>query len=294
MLGSHSQLAFPPETGFFRRYVTRRVLERASRRGGLQSVSDLLSGDHRIARLALNIENLLEPFRGAEGRLSDASVYDRLLRSWSASVGKPRAGDKDPRLIELLPLVHRYWPEASVVHVIRDPRDVLASKKTAAWSKHRPSVLHIFVNRYQMGLGRLWGAALFGGRYVEVVYERLIRDPRTELAKVCEALGLRYEPGLLDFAKTASDLVSDEERSWKGETLGPLLSDNAGKWERALTDWEAALTELACAQAMEVGGYTRSTRLKTMPALRRASVWLAYWALSAAEACYRRIRVGRA
>ena len=40
-------------------------------------------------------------------------------------------GDKDPRLTEFLPIVKSLYSMAIVVNIIRDPRDVLVSKKQA-------------------------------------------------------------------------------------------------------------------------------------------------------------------
>jgi hypothetical protein len=293
MLASHSELAFPPETGFLRRYVLSRALTRAYRVGGLDAVAATLADDQRIARLGVDVASVLSAFVNGGRRFSDAAVYEELLSRCSSSAGKPRVGDKDPRLIEFLPVVHRHWPRAFVVHVIRDPRDVLASKKLAAWSERKPSLLHVFASAHQLRSGRRFGPRLFADHYVELIYERLTADPETELKSVCDAIGLRYEAGMMDFAKAAKTLVSDEELAWKRETLGPLLSDNTGKWRDSLTDWEVALTELACGEAFDAGGYARSERVGTMRACGRLSVRLTSGLLACAERIYAAARTAR-
>ncbi|MCY4373123.1 MAG: sulfotransferase, partial [Spirochaetaceae bacterium] len=163
-----------------------------------------------------------------------------------------------PRCVELLPLLARHWPSAHVVHVIRDPRDVLASKKKAAWSRHRSSVTHVFVNRVQLSAGRRAGPLSFGPRYHEVVYEALLADPQTVLRRLTERIEVPYEEAMLHFGDAARSLVSDEELAWKRETLGPLLATNSGKWRRELTDWEAALAERVCREGVSI--VTRQTQ----------------------------------
>jgi len=251
MLAAHSQLAFPPETQFVRRYVGRRRLARRHARGGVAAVRAVLAADHRVRRLQLDLREVLARYdRGAP--FSEADLYETLLTSYAAARGKPRVGDKDPRCVELLPLLARHWPSAHVVHVIRDPRDVLASKKKAAWSRHRSSVTHVFVNRVQLHAGRRAGPLLFGPRYQEVVYEALLADPETVLRRLTERIDVPYEEEMLRFGGAARSLVSDEELAWKRETLGPLLATNSGKWRRELPDWEAALAERVCREGVMI------------------------------------------
>ena len=257
MLAAHSHLAFPPEMQFVRRYVGRRRLARRHARGGVAAVRAMLEADHRVRRLRLDLEEVLARYhRGAP--FSEADLYETLLTCYATARGKPRVGDKDPRCVELLPLLARHWPSAHVVHVIRDPRDVLASKKKAVWSRHRSSVTHVFINRVQLHAGRRAGPALYGPRYHEVVYEALLADPETVLRSLTERIDVPYEEGMLQFGDAARSLVTDEELAWKRETLGPLLATNSGKWRRELADWEAALAERVCRQGVMI--VTRQTR----------------------------------
>lgn len=257
MLAAHSQLAFPPETQFVRRYVGRRRLARCHARGGVTAVRAVLEADHRVRRLQLDLEEVLARYRrGAP--FSEADLYETLLTCYARVRGKPRVGDKDPRCVEFLPLLAKHWPSAHVVHVIRDPRDVLASRKKAAWSRRRSSVTHVFVNRVQVSAGRRAGPLSFGPRYHEVVYEALLADPETVLRRLTERIEVPYEAAMLQFGDAARSLVSDDELAWKRETLGPLLATNSGKWRRELADWEAALAERVCREGIVI--VSRQTR----------------------------------
>lgn len=257
MLAAHSQLAFPPETQFVRRYVGRGRLARYHARGGVAALRAVLEADERVRRLELDLDEVLARYRrGAP--FSEADLYETLLASYARILGKPRVGDKDPRCVEFLPLLARHWPSAHVVHVIRDPRDVLASRKKAAWSRRRSPVVHVFVNRVQLHAGRRAGPLLYGPRYHEVVYETLLADPETILRSLAERIEVPYEEAMLQFGDAAKLLVSDNELAWKRETLGPLLSTNSGKWRRELMDWEAALAERVCPEGVLI--VTRQTR----------------------------------
>jgi hypothetical protein len=164
-------------------------------------------------------------------------------------------GDKDPRSVELLALMKRLFPEAFVIHIVRDPRDVLASKKKAQWSRGRSALAHLFAHRVQARLGREWGARLFGNRYVEVRYEDLIAEPAAVLGRICATLGIAFHARMLEFSTSSRELVAQDELEWKRETLGPLLADNRDKWSAELTPWEIALADAVCRDALREHGY---------------------------------------
>jgi hypothetical protein len=274
MLASHSQLAFPPETSFIRRYVLTQKLKRSYEKGGLEAVASVVASDSRIARLGVDLDELLSPFSSNAVQFGDALFYSELLRKYAASKQKNRIGDKDPRGTEYLPVIYHYWPDSFVIHLIRDPRDVLASKKKAAWSKKRSAFLHIFANRVQCRMAREMGSKLFGERYQEIFYEELISNTEYVLRHVCRNLGLRFEQRMLDFSAAAKDLVSDSEISWKKETLGPLLMENKGKWKTSLNDLEIALTEAVCTDAFDSGLYERINIVDKFRVHKQAYVWI--------------------
>jgi hypothetical protein len=239
----------------------------------------------------VDVDRLLLPFSKGSQEFTDVAVYNAILRQHAESRDKRRVGDKDPRGIEYLPLVHRHWPESFIVHVVRDPRDVLASKKRAEWSKRKPSFLHIFANRVQFRLGRENGPRLFGERYQEIFYEQLISNPEVVLKNACRKLGLVFEPGMLEFSSTAKSLVSQSEMSWKKETLGPLLGNNWGHWKTTLTPWEVALTETACGETFEIGGYVRSNWISRLPVHKRVGIFFTTRALEIMDWTYRKYRL---
>jgi len=285
MLAAHPAFGFPPETGFFRRYVARGVLRRLARQGGTMAVAERLASDERLRRLRVPARELVARAE-RPGSLSDASIYRELLMAYAPAGSGVRAGDKDPRTVEHLGLLHRVYPEGYVVHVIRDPRDVLASKKAADWSRGRPVLRHVLAGRAQLRLGRRDGRRHFVDRYVEVFYEDLLRAPEVTLRRLCAGVSVRYDPAMLEYRDAAAELVARDEMQWKAETLGPLLTGNVDKWRGVLTAREAHLTEKACVEAMRAGGYTPG-RGNAVGPLDRVAIGLTAGALAVAGCFYR-------
>jgi hypothetical protein len=289
MFAAHRDIAFAPETAFVRRYVAKGTLTKHFVQRGAKSVASLLSGDDYIQRTGLDIDKLLCEM-SIHGSFTDGAVYRAMVAEVSRRENKPKYGDKDPRSVEFLGLIRNVLAGCHVVHVIRDPRDILVSKKKTTWSNKHGVLHHVFASRVQLRMGRVWGPRLFGNRYHELIYEKLLSDPERELYRLCRRLGLSFDPSMLDFQVSAKQLVSEKEMSWKKETLGPLLRDNQRKWVGSLSDWEIALTECACGAHFEAGGYERSYRVRGLPIGQRLAVYGMAGAIIALEPFYREYR----
>ena len=108
-----------------------------------------------------------------------------------------------------LPTLHRLWPTARFVHLIRDGRDVFLSMinwkranravgRFAAWTRD-PVSASAFWWKWHVRLGREAAGWLGQDLYREVRYEALVADPAGECAKLCTFLGVPYADTMLEF-----------------------------------------------------------------------------------------------
>ncbi len=270
ILAAHIRTVSAPETAFVRRYVVPALFKEKSGRLGFDTVRAVLEDDPLLERLTVDGKSPLPPADGSA--ISMAQIYDRIVQGLQqrSQPGACIFVDKDPRLVEYLPTISQIWHDALVVHVIRDPRDVLASKKLAAWSRNRSVLWHVFAGRVQFTMGEKFGKRALGSRYLEIVYEELLASPESVLRKVCIFIGIDFDPGMLSFSGAAKALVTAEEVSWKSATLGPLLTANHGKWVAELGPWEIALCEIASEPMMRHGHYLYSNEK-----WRRVLLWVA-------------------
>lgn len=289
MFAAHPSFAFGPETGFLRRYVSTGRLTNLIRSHDQKWISEQLSGDEFLQRVGIDTDLLLRRTL-QESSFSDGVFYRALLAAICKRDGRPEFGDKDPRSVEYLGLLRRVKPDAHVIHVIRDPRDVLASKKKALWSRGGSVVRHVFANRVQITLGCSQGPKLFGIRYHELLYERLLMDPDGTLRKLCARIGVEFDPAMLKYYHRAKRLISGKELSWKKETLGPLLKNNTGKWQQELSKWEVALCELSCRKTFTTFAYQRSGALRSLPLCSRLWVCLIGTVVALFDPIYRAYR----
>ena len=278
MFASNPAVCYLPETSFIRRYLVTGRLGKVYATGGKKAVYEVLAGDDVFKRVGVNEVELIEGVDG-EPRHYEKEIFCRLAR---VRCGDSLAwvGDKDPRLVEFLPLLPELASKVAVIQVIRDPRDVLLSKKKAAWSRNAHVWKHIFANRVQLGLGRQFGMDILQDEYHELIYEDLIAEPEKVLCSLCDAIGVPFDAKMLNFGEAARDLVANDEVSWKKETFGPLLATNKEKWKAGLSTREIALTELCCRQAFDIAGYQYSESYKNLSWLDRL------WVLAGAAAIF--------
>lgn len=189
-----------------------------------------------------------------------AALYDALARDR----GKPLAGEKTPRYVRYLPLLHALFPWVKAVHIVRDGRDVALSTLEWArsdrgpgrfrlWRKEPIAVCALFW-RWHVASGRRDGAVLGPAQYREIRYEELVADPERTLRTVAEFLELPYAPEMLEFhrgrTRTGPELSAKD--AWLPPTSG--LRD----WRRDLAPMDVELFEAVAGELLSLLGYERA------------------------------------
>lgn len=274
MFAANKSITYLPETSFLRRFISTNKCHSTNSKYGSQKVISTLEKDEQFIRINKNISEVVESSLKRNEKSLDLAIYKTLLEEFS--IDAEWVGDKDPRAIEYLSVIHSIAPCAHIIHIIRDPRDILASKKKAAWSMYGHVWKHIFANKVQMKIGRILGPRLFKENYHEASYEKLISEPELVLKSLCREVGVSYDSSMLEFGTAAKNLVSKSEMRWKKETLGPLLASNKDKWKKTLTDKEIRLVELCCSDTFISEGYVSESRNKKFSILDSLWVWSGY------------------
>ena len=133
-------------------------------------------------------------------------AIDYFLRGELLKSGKKIVGDKSPLLTpETIREIFALYPEARVIHIIRDGRDVAVSAAYHARNFGRPrrqdgpdtgvfprGQLERLAADWASRVGRTVedGPELLGDNYTEVRYEHLLERPEKELRRLTEFLGV--------------------------------------------------------------------------------------------------------
>ena len=258
LLNGHSKIAFTPETHFLRFYLGNEQVKSAFEGKGVEAFKTVLAKDEYYKRLHHSSEELLEKYIKGKEDFDLNEVYLQILNTYRTKKNKDWIGDKDPRYIDYLPVIKSICPEAKIIHIYRDPRDLVLSKMKANWSAHRPYWLNAMISQIQMKKGRETAQKLFGKNYYELSYESLTKSPENALTDLLHFLKLDYEAGMLNLQKSAKELVDENELQWKNNTFKPVMNVNSKKWMTKLTAIQIRSIELICKEWFEKLSYEKS------------------------------------
>ncbi len=248
MLNRHSQIALCDETYFFYWiYERRRAFgDLADPQHRLRLVEQWLA-TQRVQRLGLDRAALRNALL-REG-IGYREFFDAMLREYARQQGKPRHGEKTPDHALYAKLLCEWYPDCRIVHIIRDPRDVVASLGQMPWGGG-----HTLIN------GHRWKACVQAaercrGRenYYALRYEDLVGDPPKTLSALCAFLGVDFQPTMV-----SADQPAKVDHWWFERAQTSITRDRVGAWRKQLQPRDAALIEWFCGGTMGALGYEPS------------------------------------
>jgi hypothetical protein len=115
--------------------------------------------------------------------------------------------------------------------------------------------------RWHVLPGRTSGAALGLGLYLELRYEALVADPEGECRRLCDFLGVTFDPAMLRFheGRRRFEPGLSAKRAWLPPTPG--LRD----WTTQMPREQVEEFEAAAGDALETFGYPRAAPAAAHP-----------------------------
>lgn len=261
-LNRHSELAVCGETHFFARLYNRRNAfgDPANTADREQIVGAYLSIEP-LHRLGMDLGNLRS--RLLMDGVSWRALFATVLDEYALSTGKAYAGEKTPAHALHVKTLGEWFPNCTIIHLVRDPRAVVASLRNVPWASR--SVL--------VGV-RTWrefnsAAAAISTRenYIRVKYEDLVARPAEQLERICSHVGLEYQEGMLRADPAEYDAARPVARAWK-----EITPSRRSLWRQELEPWQVAAIETTVGGQMESYGYERETARVPASAMMRASI----------------------
>ena len=262
LLTAHSQFAGGPETQFFSRWRAagqREILGDSKWPARAVDILATLTGFQCRVHEAFGVSRRdLYEFLAARAPEARA-LLEALTETIARRANKPRWVEKSPSHLMDAREIRKAFPHASVIRLVRDPRDVSLSLRAVLWGA--PSLL---ANAYRWWSMDRTSAEFFATdeRSLTVYYERLLARPEDELRRVCAFLGVEFEPGMLDTRHSSAGLSLPGE--WYKEKAGtPVDASRAFAWKRGFPRKDLAALEMICQEKLDAYGYERTAQAKT-------------------------------
>ncbi len=186
----------------------------------------------------------------AAGCTSFADVVSALFQLNALGEGKHRWGDKTPYYILHLDTLLEMFPNAKVVHIVRDGRDCALSMLQRKWDLKIFNTYHAAYlwNRY-VTAGRRFGEKR-PERYFEFRYEDMLSEPEPVMERLCGFLGIEFSHAVINYKKTTVP----------GKTpllTQPLKKDNTAKWKKTMPKQQVRVFEAMAGDTLSACGYER-------------------------------------
>lgn len=283
MLHSHRRIAIPPETRFvLAAYASRNGFGDLRSEQNRRALASFIVGKRKTLfyDLGLDAQEITEEI--AAGPPTLGSGLGIVFSAYARRFGKPRWGDKRPGYYTCIPGLLRLFPDAQLVHLIRDGRDCVASLKTMPWFGRD---INAAICTWKEAIRNCRRAArtLPADTYFELRYEELVADPARHLAALCDYLGEEYDPAMCEPQKVAG-LAIPKRKVWHDDTHDAVTSARSGSWQQRLEPWEISLCEATMGRQLRSLGYELSGAPQPSPAqLRRYATVAAHWRGAAAK-----------
>lgn len=192
----------------------------------------------RARRAGLDVQHILEQvgLLNDENRKLDTldgrlELIEKLMICKMQLLGKTIWGGKaavDPRAL------HKRNPKAKFFIMVRDGRDILASRLNTGNFQTDPSAV---AKEWVSMVSDFRDFALVPGvNATEISYEKLVYQPEQVLAEVCEIIGVEYSPKMLSFHEQDMALFRNPYGHLSHQQIAKGLNANTiGRWKRGLT-----------------------------------------------------------
>lgn len=234
MLNRHPLIAVPLETHYFMHLALRGGWDRLQRQSGPDGVRNFLEEVIARGELPLTPDAVLQGINPAS--LDGGQLFLHLVDRLTAAQTKRLWLEKTPRHLLYLTEIRRWFPDARLIHIIRDGRDVALSYLRMPWGSES----------YLENLAE-WRRFMIAGDDLRrdnaahtLFFEDLVQRPETELKAVCAFLGVQFAPVMLTPDGTERALMTERE-SWKSGVLDAVDPGQAQKWRKALDSRGQAL-----------------------------------------------------
>jgi hypothetical protein len=262
MLAAHSRLSCGPETHFFRRLAGRDARELCDRSTWPGRAAEFVwSIDHTGVEPGTR-KTLLEKYRLSRDQIpafldarpaSISSVLASVTEPYMLARGKVRWVEKTPDHLSHVVSIRRYFPDAPVVRIVRDPRDVALSLMRVPWGVR--SVIE-GVRYWERLDGESREFFESDRTSFTLRFEDLVTRPAEQLRTLCDFLGEPFETGMLDTSSTGVDLNS-RKAPWKDKVRQAADRGRVAVWRAELTDRENRVAEALVGDRLDAFGYPR-------------------------------------
>ncbi len=239
VLNGHSKINISPETHCFSTIIHNGLKKVIRKIGNLDKDRNLeilveymstgkIFGTFWTSSFPLDRNKLLERFKKSKRDLKN--IFSIIIDEHRIINNKEIGGEKTPSNLYHVETLFKWFPDSKIIHIIRDPRNVLASEINKDVKPDYP--IPKGSPFYKVGLLIYvliqWALAVkfdskyqkkFPKRYLTIRYEDLYNDHENTVKRICEFLEVHFEPNMLNPPVIDSSFENRDKEAILKETV---------------------------------------------------------------------------
>jgi hypothetical protein len=252
MIHAHPRMAMPPESRFLVKEWRKRAKfgDLSTPEQRMKLAKACVRSGSKVRDLGLDPQETLDAILAAPPTMG--SAFGTIFKMFADRHGKPRWGDKRPAYYQEVDVLLRLFPDAQIVHIVRDGRSNVASLKKMPWWPYD-----------SIGSMAAWSQAEYCSRrnqkrlpadtFHVIRYESLVADPEPVLRELCRFLDEEFHPAMLEPSEVRD--VVPEKKTWHGNLKQSVNTDQVESWRKGLDPWELGLMETVLRRKLKRWNY---------------------------------------
>jgi hypothetical protein len=190
---------------------------------------------------------------GRTGQVAYRAAIEAPFAAYAAEHNKPRWGDKTPYYISNLDEIKRVFPDALIVNLVRDGRDVCLSLLSVPFGP-----ANVWAAAHQWRSAVVAGdaaSARYGDDVLTLRYEDMVTRPAIEVGRVCRFVGIPFEPSMLEADADAHSRVAAGQEAWFVGLSESINVGSVGRWRTEMSRRDQALFTSIAGDALRRHAY---------------------------------------
>jgi sulfotransferase family protein len=272
LLRAHPNITFPDEShfipGFYKAFGNPRTEQEA------RDLAAKILGLFWVRNWGLTLTP--DDFAGCR---SYREIVCLLFEAWARFENKPRWGDKTPQYLTELPAILEIFPEAKIIHIYRDGRDVALSWLQVRFEPRNVyTAAHLWKERVEAA--REYAGTLPADTYLELSYESLLTETRTTMETVCHFIEEPFceqvlTPNILRLEKRV--LLNRPTPAHKRRNWTTVMASNVRLWETKMPARDRILFESIAGDLLNSLGYELQGPIRRISAPERLFWRTQHW-----------------
>ena len=250
MLGAHSDCVCTPESQF--KIDVFRTYDWARGQVDLLAGLDVIKNHWRFKLWGIDIES--DSVSKKELNATYPGLLGWNVKRYAESIGKATASiwvDHTPDNIRYATTLCELFPQAKIIHIVRDGRAVASSIMQLDWGPNTIiGAARWWIVQMPYGLGA--EASLAKDQIIRVRYEDLVCEPESTLRRLCTYLDLDYQPEMAKSGGFKPPRYTAKQHALVGKKPN---TERVTAWERELTSRQIEIFEWLTGDLLHYLGY---------------------------------------